>query len=61
MGIERTDENVLMMVDKLIDMIIATKSSDVVFDAKGNLHPRTKIHRIEESDIKRIIKKVNKS
>ena len=58
LGVERTDENILMMVDKLIDILIETKSTDVVLNPKGGVHNRFKNNDISESDIKRIIKKV---
>ena len=56
LGVERTDENIMLMVDKLIDILIELKPSDVVFDERGNIHPRTKIPYIRESK-KNIMKK----
>ena len=53
LGIERTDENIMVMVDKLIDILVEMKPSDVVLDREGKIHPRTKdipYERIKKKD-----------
>jgi hypothetical protein len=68
LGIERTDENIMVMVDKLIDILVEMKPSDVVLDREGKIHPRTKIShmreskrkiRVSESQFNRLINKIN--
>lgn len=68
LGIERTDENIMVMVDKLIDILVELKPSDVILDREGKIHPRTKIShmreskrkiRVSESQFKRLINKIN--
>ena len=68
LGIERTDENIMFMVDKLIDVLVEMKPSDVVLDKEGKIQPRTKIPyireskrkiRVSESQFKRLINKIN--
>jgi len=68
LGVERTDENIMVMVDKLIDILVEMKPSDVVFDESGEIHHRTKIPymreskrkiRVSESQFNRLINKIN--
>jgi len=49
LGIERTDENILIMVDKIIDILVEMKPSDVVFDVGGEIHPKTRLPHMRES------------
>jgi hypothetical protein len=68
LGIERTDENILIMVDKIIDILVEMKPSDVVFDIGGEIHPKPRLPhmreskrkiRVSESQFNRLINKIN--
>lgn len=56
LGIERSEENILFMVDKLIDIIKMTNSG-VLLNDMGKFKDEV-VRNINESDISRISKKV---
>jgi ABC-type microcin C transport system permease subunit YejB len=56
LGVELSEENILFMVDKLIDIIKMTKSG-VILNNMGRVRDEN-IRKITESDINRITKKV---
>ncbi|NIP29320.1 MAG: hypothetical protein GTN59_01730 [Candidatus Dadabacteria bacterium] len=56
LGVELSEENILFMVDKLIDIIKMTKSG-VILNNMGRVRDEN-IRKITESDINRITKRV---
>lgn len=57
LGIEMSETNILIMFDKLVDVINLTKSGVVMRDM-GSVDKDTKYYKLTESDLRRIVKRV---
>jgi len=57
LGIELSETNILIMMDKLVEVINLTKSGVVMRDM-GSIEDDTKYYKLTESDLRRIIKKI---
>jgi hypothetical protein len=57
LGIEITETNILIMIDKLVEIINLTKSGVIMRDM-GGINKDTKYFKLTESDLRRIIKRV---
>ena len=57
LGIEVTEINILIMADKLAEVINLTKSGVVMRDM-GSVDKDTKYFKLTESDLRRIVKRV---
>lgn len=57
LGIEVTEINILIMADKLAEVINLTKSGVVIRDM-GSVDKDTKYFKLTESDLMRIVKRV---
>ena len=56
LGIEMTETNILIMMDKLVEVIGLTKSGVVMRDM-GSIDKDTKYYKLTESDLRRIVKR----
>lgn len=57
LGIEITETNILLMMDKLVDVIALTKSGVILRDM-GDIDKDTKYYKLRESDLRRIVKRI---
>jgi len=57
LGIELSETNILIMMDKLVEVINLTKSGVVMRDM-GSVDKDTKYFKLTESDLRRIVKRV---
>jgi hypothetical protein len=57
LGIEMTETNILLMMDKFVEVIGLTKSGVVMRDM-GSIDKDTKYYKLTESDLRRIVKRV---
>ncbi len=57
LGIELSETNILIMMDKLVEVINLTKSGVIMRDM-GSVDKDTKHFKLTESDLRRIVKRV---
>jgi len=57
LGIELSETNILIMMDKLVEVINLTKSGVILRDM-GSVDKDTKYYKLTESDLRRIVKRV---
>lgn len=57
LGIEITETNILLMMDKFVDVIALTKSGVILRDM-GDIDKDTKYYKLRESDLRRIVKRI---
>ena len=57
LGIELSETNILIMMDKLVEVINLTKSGVIMRDM-GSVDKDTKYFKLTESDLRRIVKRV---
>jgi hypothetical protein len=57
LGIEMVETNILLMMDKFVEVIDLTKSGVVMRDM-GSIDKDTNYYKLTESDLRRIVKRV---